>query len=230
MRDAPLTCLSSMATRTLLAALARDHELRTGHAVTLQAMGGVDAVKRVRAGEEADVIVLADAAMRALEAEGLVVAGSLAPVARSGMAVAVPDGAPLPDLADEAGLREALRAAGRVAYSTGPSGEHLLRLVAGWRLEEDMAGRLVQAPPGVPVATLLATGQADIGVQQLSELIGQAGIAIAGPLPADVQLATLFTAGVARASRSPAGAAALVATLASPEGAGAKLACGLEQP
>ena len=103
-----LTTLSSMATRQILAELAGDHERSTAVPVQLVARGGVDAARRVRAGEILDVVVLASPVMEQLEREGHVVAGSRADVARSGIAVAVPEAGPRPDIADGDAVRRAM--------------------------------------------------------------------------------------------------------------------------
>ena len=174
-----VSVLSSMAVRGLLA------ELAVGRA-TLEAIGGVDAARRVRAGEIFDVVVLADGPMRALEADGFLLPGSLVPIAVSVIAIAVRTGDAWPDLADAAAVRRAIQAAGRVGYSTGPSGDHLLRLLDQWDLRHALGDRLVQAPPGMPVGRLLADGAIDLAVQQTSELMGVPGITVVGPLPPEV--------------------------------------------
>jgi molybdate transport system substrate-binding protein len=202
-----------MATRELLAELAALHEGRTGQRVILTAIGGVDAARRVRAGEPTDVVVLAAGAMQALAAEGHIVPASLAPVAVSGMAVAVPVGAPRPDITTKAALRDAVLAAGRIGYSTGPSGDHLLQLLRGWGVLHRVERHLVKAPPGVPVAQLLADGDAALGFQQFSELVGKPGIVVLGLLPEAVQALTIFTAGVASATQQPEAARALIEAL-----------------
>lgn len=225
---ASLTCLCSMATRGLLADLAEEHGRRAGDRVAVEGVGGVVAAGRVRAGEAFDVVVLASGAMAALAAENFLLPDSLAPVARSGMMAAVPAGLPAPAFADEADVAAALRAAERIGYSTGPSGDHLLRLVERLGLGAALRGRLVQAPPGVAVAALLADGRADLGFQQASELIGQPGIAVVGPLPPALQSTTVFTAGVCAASPAPDDARSFVAAAAAPETAAAKRRHGLE--
>jgi molybdate transport system substrate-binding protein len=222
----PLACLSSMATRVILAELAQAYERRTGTAVEVKSVGGVDAARMVRTGMAPDVVILASTAMEALAGEGHLEANSLAPVARSGMAVAVPAGAPHPRLDDEPALRSALLASQSVAYSTGPSGDHLVRLLDRWRVREEMAGRLVQAPPGVSVASMLAKGEATLGVQQLSELLHAPGIEIVGPLPPGAQHETVFTAGLRNGERHPQ-AKAWIAFLQSAEARQAKLAQGM---
>ncbi len=222
------TCLCSMATRALLRDLASDHGGDGGARVEVVAVGGVDAARRVRAGESFDVVVLASPVMAALAGEGFVLPDSLAAVARSGMAAAVRAGLPHPGLRDADEFAAALRGAGRIAYSTGPSGDHLLRLVDRLGLGAALADRLLQAPPGVPVAALLAEGRAELGFQQASEFVGQPGIDVVGPLPPDCQAVTVFTAGICRTTADPEAARRFVAALGAPTAAAAKLRHGLE--
>ncbi|HUO21718.1 MAG TPA: substrate-binding domain-containing protein [Caulobacteraceae bacterium] len=208
--------ISSMATRLILGELALRYQATSGIPVEMKSMGGVDAARLVREGEAADIVVLASNVMAQLEAEGRILPGSIRPFARSGMAIAVAAGAPWPDIGDEAAVRRAVGAAGRVGYSTGPSGDHLLQLVERWGLGDAKSERLVKAPPGVPVALLVARGDADLGFQQLSELIDAPGIEVVGPLPPEIQATTIFAAGVCSASPRPAEAAHLIAYLTSP--------------
>jgi molybdate transport system substrate-binding protein len=185
--------LSSMATRALLAELAHEGALASGVAVAFESVGGVDAARRVAAGEDLDLVVLADDAIRRLAAEGAVLADLCVPLARSAMAVAMLEGEPRPDLRSEATLRQAVAAARAVGYSTGPSGSHLLALLDRWGLRESLGTRLVQAPPGVPVATLVRRGEVELGFQQLSELAGIEGVEVAGELPPGAEYVTTFT-------------------------------------
>ncbi|WP_404713511.1 substrate-binding domain-containing protein [Sphingomonas sp. MMS24-J13] len=209
-----LTGLSSMATRRILDALTQRYEASSGTNAAIKAMGGVDAAKLVRAGEPADIIILASGVMAQLEAEGLVVAGSVKAFARSGMAIAVQAGAEKPDIGGEDAVRRAVATARKVAYSTGPSGDHLLKLCERWGIPAD---QLVKAPPGVPVGSLVADGQAELGFQQLSELIHVAGIEVIGPLPAEIQAETIFAAGISITSSQQGDTADLIAFLTSPE-------------
>ena len=107
-------------------------------------------------------------------------------------------------------------AAGKVCYSTGPSGDHLLQLCERWGIAAD-SDKLLKAPPGVPVGSLVAKGEADLGFQQLSELINLAGVDVVGPLPPEIQAVTVFAAGVATVSTRPSETRTLIAYLASPE-------------
>lgn len=213
----PLKLLSSMATRQLLADLVDRFRQAGGLEVELEAIGGVDAARRVAAGEAFDVVVLASGAIDNLMAAGRLLPDSRLALVSSAMAVAVPAGAAHPDLTSVASLREAIRRAASVGYSTGPSGAHFLGLLERWQLTSEMAGRVVQAPPGVPVGTLLARGEVTIGFQQHSELANIPGIEIAGLLPSGADLTTIFSAAVATTSTVPDQALALVRFMNQPE-------------
>ena len=225
---AALKGISSMATRQILAELAAVFEEESGRSVAIESVGGVDAAKRVRAGEAFDVVLLADDALAALEREGRLVAGSRRVFARSSLAVAVRAGAPLPRFDDEAAVRAAILSAATIGYSTGPSGTHLLGLLKRWGVEETTAPRLRLAPPGVPVGTMVARGDAELGFQQLSELRGVAGLTIADPLPPAVAHVTPFAGAVAATASDPSGAEAFLAFLASPETADCKRRNGMD--
>jgi molybdate transport system substrate-binding protein len=217
-----ITGISSMATRALLAELSAAFTQRTGTAVAIESVGGVDAAKRVQAGEAFDVVVLASDALAKLAASGHVVAGSVSDLVHSGVAVAVKAGAPRPDLSSEAAVKHAVLAARSIGYSTGPSGTALLQLFERWGVMPQLEGRLVQARAGVPVGTLVASGEVELGFQQRSELIHVQGITLVGDLPESIQIDTVFSAGVCTASAQPDAARSLIAFLASPETADAK--------
>jgi molybdate transport system substrate-binding protein len=220
-----LTGLSSVATRHILADLAGDYEARHGTHVEIRSMGGVEAAKLARANEATDIVVLASKVMGALEAEGHLVEGGTRDFARSEIGVAVRAGSVLPRIADEQAVKQAMLDAQKICYSTGPSGDHLKALCEKWGVA---LARVLVAPPGVPVATFVANGDADLGFQQLSELIGQPGIEVVGPLPPDIQAVTVFSAGIAINSRDSEAARAFVAYLASVETDGAKRRHGME--
>jgi molybdate transport system substrate-binding protein len=224
----PITGISSMATRQLLAELVADSSRRTGVAVAIESVGGVDAAKRVQAGEAFDVVVLASDAIDKLLAAGHLLAGSRVDLVRSGVAVAVRQGALRPDIGSEAALRLAVLSARSLSYSTGPSGVQLAKLFERWGISAELAPRIVQAPPGVPVGTLVARGEVELGFQQLSELIHLDGIEIVGPLPPEVQIITTFSAGVGAKSTQAQAVRDLLADWASPRTADAKRRQGME--
>jgi molybdate transport system substrate-binding protein len=226
--DHPITGISSMATRHVLAELAGAYEQQSQQRVAIESVGGVDAARRVEAGEAFDFVVLAADAIERLAVAGCVDPGSRSDLARSGVAIAVAAGAGRPDVADELAVRQAVLDARSIAYSTGPSGAHLLRLLERWGITETIAPRIVQAPPGVPVGTLVARGDADLGFQQLSELMHLPGVDVVGLLPREIQVMTTFSAAVCSASTRPEAAKALLSFLALPEADAAKRRHGME--
>ncbi|HEY2022705.1 substrate-binding domain-containing protein [Paraburkholderia sp.] len=226
-KRAPITGISSMATRQVLAELAASYGRRTGQAVAIESVGGVDAARRVENNEVFDIVILASDAMERLVAAGCVDGASRVVLARSGIAVAVAARDTHPDIASEAALRDAILGARSVGYSTGPSGTHLLKLFERWGIAGRIAPRIVKAPPGVPVGTLVARGEVALGFQQMSELIHVPGIDVLGELPSAVQSTTTFTAAICTVSRQPEAAQALLAFLASRDAGGAKLQNGM---
>jgi len=227
-RVSGLTGLSSMATWRVLADLARDYESQTGVRVDIRSMGGVEAAKLVRAGEATDVVVLASKVMASLEAEGHIVKGDTKDIARSEIGIAVRAGLALPSVESAQAVRQAVLEARKICYSTGPSGDHLKTLCEKWGVTDAVLERALAAPPGVPVASLVARGDADLGFQQMSELIDQPGIAIVGSLPPEIQSLTVFSAGVSTKSPDPEAAKALVAFLASAKTGDIKRRYGME--
>ncbi len=211
-----------MATRLLLAELASSYTAVNGQTVRMESVGGVDAARRLQAGETFDVAVLASDAIDKLIATGNLRADSKVDLVHSGVAVAVRAGTPPPDIGSEEAVRQAVLAASTLAYSTGPSGVALAQLFERWGIAEQIKHRLVTAPPGVPVGSLVASGAVALGFQQLSELLHVEGIAIVGPLPPVIQITTTFSAAITTACVRIAEASALLAYIASPDTASAK--------
>jgi molybdate transport system substrate-binding protein len=223
-----ITGISSMAMRHVLTELSDAYERRSGQAVAIVSAGGVDAARRVADGEAFDFVVLAANAIEKLAADGRVDPESRTDLARSPVAIAVAAGATRPDVCSEPAIRDAVLRARSIGYSTGPSGEHLVGLFKRWGIADLSAPRIVQAPPGVPVATLVARGDVELCFQQLSELMDVPAVDVIGLLPPEIQLTTVFAAVVCRTSSCPVDAAALLSFLASSEAAAAKRRHGME--
>ena len=218
-----------MATKRLLGELVDAYTSTAPDAtITVESMGGVDAAKRVAAGEPYDLAVLASGALEKLIAQGHIVAGSRVDVVKSPVAFAVRAGASHPAIDSEDAVKRAVMTARSIGYSTGPSGDHLMALLTRWELADSLKDRLVQAPPGVPVATLVASGDVELGFQQLSEFMHAGGIEVVGLLPDAIQNVTTFAGGVVAVSTQPEKVRAVLSFMASPAVAELKRQNGME--
>jgi len=137
-------------------------------------------------------------------------------------------GTPRPAIDSEEAVKRAVLAARSVGYSTGPSGDHLIALLKRWELADTLNERVVQAPPGVPVATLVSSGDVELGFQQLSEFMHATGIDVVGLLPDAIQNVTTFGGGIPTVSTQPDSVRALLSFMASPVVAALKRQNGME--
>lgn len=217
-----------MATRQVLAELVDAYQQHSGQGVSMASVGGVDAAKRVAAGEAFDVVILASDAIDKLIASGHVLAGSKVDLVHSGVAVAVRTGAPQPDISSEDAVRDAILAARNISYSTGPSGVALAKLFERWGIAGQIKDRIVTPPPGIPVGSLVAKGEVALGFQQLSEMLNLEGLTVLGPLPPAIQITTTFSAGVCATSQQADAVRAMLAYMASPAAAEAKRRQGMD--
>ena len=191
--------ITSMATRGLLTELFALYQSRTGTLMQLTAVGGVDAAKRVAAGESFDMVFLASDALKKLAQSGHVSPQGQIDWVTAKVAVAVPANAPHPRIGQVSELKQAVLSARKLGYSTGPSGQYLEGLFRTWGLQDVIAPKVVIPPPGTPVAALLAQGDIDLGFQQRSELVNQPGIVLLGDLPDEVAYTTVFGAAMSAA-------------------------------
>jgi molybdate transport system substrate-binding protein len=192
-------------------------EKSTGHKVTIDWGGTVDIVKRVAGGEIADIVIIPAARIDDFVAQGRLV--SRVDLARSGVGVAVRAGALRPDISSAAALRSALLAAKSIVLSSGPSSVYLPTLFQKMGIADELKPKIIQIGPGLPVGETVARGEGEIGFTQMSELMSVKGIDYLGPLPAEVQFITVFSAGVHAAAPAPEAARALLKFLTAPEAA-----------
>ena len=209
--------LSSNAFREAFLALAPRFERASGRKVEAQFIGGAVVLPRLRGEESADLVILQRSAIDELIGAGKLAAGSRTDLAKSGIGIAVRKGTRKPDTATGEALRRSLLAAKSVAVSSGPSGVYLLKLFERMGIPKE---RIVQTPPGVPAAGLVAKGEVELGFQQVSEILPVPGVDYAGALPPDVQHYTVFSAGIHAGAQEPEAARALVEYLVSREAAG----------
>ena len=197
-----LKLLSSMATRELLAELVKGCERDLSQPIVAEAAGGVDVAKRVQAGEPVDIVVLASNVIDKLIAEEKLLSGSRVDLVQSGIGVAVRHGAARYDVSSEDAVKNAVLSARSVSYSTGPSGTYLQQMFERWGILPTIQSRIIVPPPGVPVGSLVAKGECELGFQQMSELINLSGIDVLGPLPPSIQSLTVFSAGIGTTCQS----------------------------
>jgi molybdate transport system substrate-binding protein len=213
-------------------ALAPEFERTAGHRMvalaTATGLGPASIPSRVRSGEAVDVVILPRAAIDELIAEGRIVAASRTDLATSRIGLAVRRGAPKPDIRSVEGLRRTLLQARSVALSAQVSGIYVsTELFPRLGIAEEMKRRSVRVESGL-VGEAVARGEAEMGFQQISELLGVDGLEFVGPLPDEVQRITVFSAGVAATAMSPAAARAFIMFLTSPDGVRGMVKSGLD--
>ncbi|MFM7332414.1 MAG: substrate-binding domain-containing protein [Brachymonas sp.] len=196
--------ISSMATRALLAELVAAFEKYPPHRLQIESVGGVDAAKRVAAGEVFDLVILGSDAIDKLIASGHVQPGSRVDLVQSPIAMAIKKGASHVDITSASALKTTLLAAKSISYSTGPSGVYLAQLFEKMGIAQQLKAKTIVPPPGMPVGSLVANSEAEMGFQQLSELINLPGIELLGTLPKEVAYITTFSAGIPTQARSEA--------------------------
>lgn len=227
-RAGELKLIGVNALKEPLVELTSAFEKSSGHKTTL-AWGGTEAItKRLNEGEAADVVIIAAPNIDKLIAEGKLATASRADVARVGVGMAVRAGQPKPDISSAEAVKQAVLAAKSIAYSTGPSGFYVAELFKKMGIADHIAAKLRQPPSGAQISDLLARGEADLGFQQISELLHRSGIDYVGPLPPDIQNMTIYAAGLGRAAAPEA--KALVEFLTGPAAAPILRKTGLEPP
>jgi molybdate transport system substrate-binding protein len=227
-QPADIKVISSAAVKDVLVELVPTFEKANGHNVTVTWAGTEAITRRIGEGEIVDLVLIAAPNIDKLIADGKLAAGSRADVARSGIGVALRSGLPRPEISSGDALKQAVLAARSVAYSSGPSGFYLADLFKRMGIADQIKDKVKRTPSGVQVGEVVARGEADLGFQQVSELLHLKGIQYLGPLPADIQHVTVFSAGLHAAAPAPDAAKALVRFLTSPEAAPAIRNAGME--
>src|SRR5258707_10123803 len=220
--------LSTLALKGAVQNLAGRYEAAGGARIDADFAPTLGLLDRLRDGEAADVVILTRVGLDDLSAKGTVVADSRVDLARSFVGIAVKAGTEHPDIATESALRATLLGSSCVAYSrTGASGIFFAQLIERMGIAHEISARARVIPSGF-TAELLVTGEADLAVQQLSELKQVRGVEIVGPIPRELQTPAVFSAGRLAASVRAVQADALLKYLASPEVAPVLRASGLE--
>jgi molybdate transport system substrate-binding protein len=214
-----LDVLSTQAPQQACRELVAQFEEATGHKVRTDFTGTLNVQKRLAAGELHDLIIMAAPAIDEQIKLGRAVAGSRVDFAKSGVGVAVRKGAPKPDIHSVDALKTALLAARSVGYSTGPSGDYMAGLFERLRVRRDIESKLKRTPSGVFVGKLIASGEAEIGFQQTSELLHFPGVDYIGPLPDALQHMTVFSAAIHAGAKQVEAARTLVEFLTAPAAA-----------
>jgi molybdate transport system substrate-binding protein len=227
-----LHVMSAGGTAAAHLALVSQFERATGHTVVTDAtsngVGQASISNRVRRGEPVDVVLLARDILDELIAQGLVVASSRVDLAQSSIGMAVRKGAPKPDISSVEALKRALLQARSIAYSPQVSGIYLTtELFPRLGIAEQMAKKGTRVDVG-RVGTVVARGDAELGFQQISEILEVPGVDLVGPLPPGAQRVTLFSAGVVTTSKNPAAARAFIELFRSKTGVDAMVKNGLE--
>ena len=226
--------LATTAMKTSLDELASDFERATGNKLSFSFGPSARITKMVADGEETDVAIVTDQGLKDLTQQGKLVPGSGADIARSAMALAVQKGAAKPDISSGAKFKAALLAAKSLGMSSpvggGQSGANLAKIFDNLGITEAMKTKSVYGPGGPAglIGNFLVRKEVEIGIQQLPELMAVPGIDIVGPLPADVQLMTVFSAGVSTSAKNADGAKALIQFLATPKAAAVMKSKGME--
>jgi molybdate transport system substrate-binding protein len=214
---ATLSVLTSNGQRTVMAELMPRFEKATGHKVTASYDPGQIMMRRIDAGESADVVILGGAALDELAKKGKIAAGSTRAYSSCGIGLAVAAGLSKPDIGSVEAFRRALLAAKTVAWTIeGASGIHFSGLIERLGIAAEVGAKAVRQPGGL-VGELVAAGKAELAIQQIPELLAVPAIQYVGPLPQELQKITQTSAGVFSGSKEPAAARAFLDFLFTPE-------------
>jgi molybdate transport system substrate-binding protein len=227
-RAAELKMIASNAAKEAVLDLIPAFEKSSSHKVTMIWAGTETISNRIGGGEVVDVVLIAAPNIDKLISEGRLAKGSRADVAKSGIGVAVRAGMPKPDISSGDAVKKAVIEAKSIAYSSGPSGFYIADLFKKMGIADQIKDKVKQTPSGVQVGEVVARGEADLGFQQVSELLHLKGIDYLGPLPPDIQHFTVWSTALHSAAPFPDAGKALIRFLTSPEAAESIRKAGME--
>jgi molybdate transport system substrate-binding protein len=216
---AEIRVISTRATEEFYRELVPQFERASKYTVTTTFTGTQALQQRIASGETYDVIIMIDAEIDAYIRAGKVVPGSRVDVARATIGAGVRAGLPKPDIRTANALKQALLDAKSIGYSTGPSGDYVLAMFARLGIADAVRPKLKQAPSTVLVASIIASGEAELGFQQANELSHYPGVDYLGPLPPELQETTWRSGGIMTGSRVPEAGRALLEFISSPSAA-----------
>jgi molybdate transport system substrate-binding protein len=224
---ADLSVIASVAFKDAYLEMLPDFERASGHKVSTQWVPTVEIMNRMKSGETVDVVLMSENGIAELTRLGKIRPAETAPFVKSSIGMAVKAGASRPDVSTSAALKQSLLSARSIAYSTGPSGVYLGALFERMGIADAIKSktRLVQ---GEPVGALVARGDAEIGFQQIPEIVPVKGLQYLGPLPADIQQTTVFSAGIHSSSPQEGAARSLIKFLGAPQAAAVYRKYGME--
>jgi molybdate transport system substrate-binding protein len=225
---AEISVLALAGTKEAVEELIPAFEKQSGNKLTMTFLGSVDIRKKIAADEAYDLIITAHPDLEDFIKQGKVSEKSTVDLMKTGIGIAVRQGLPKPNVSTADALKASLLSAKAVAYSTGLSGTYIEAMLKKMGIFDQLQGKLKQAPPSVAVGSILVSGDADIGFQQIPEIFEFPGVTYVGPLPPELQNTTQFAAGISSKAKAPEAAHKFIEFLASREAAGAIQRHGME--
>lgn len=225
---AEIRVLSSNGVHSVMVLMIPEFERATGHKISVDYNTANQIVDRIKGGESADLVIVTRPTADSLIKEGKIIKGTDKILGRSGVGVAIRAGLPKPDISTPEALKRALLDAKSITFTkTGGSGIHFMKVAERLGITDQVNAK-AKIPEGGAVGPLVARGEAEMAVQQIPELMAVKEIQYVGPLPKELQIATVFTSGVTTGAKQAEAAKALVDFLTTPAAVGVFKSKGLE--
>jgi len=226
---AEIKVITSVGVKAILEELAPAFERTSGHKLKITYGTAVPLKRQIDSGDTFDVVILVPAMIDDLIKQGKVGAGSNINVAKSGIGVAIKQGAPKPDISSVDALKKTLLAARSISYSKeGQSGAAMVRIIERLGISAQMAPKTILETRSGGVALNVVEGKADLAFNLISEILPVMGAELAGPLPAELQSYVIFTSGIGMTSKDQAAAKAFIDFLKGPAAVPVLKAKGME--